>query len=254
MGQARAHRAAHSPAARIEPGAAVVLAGISGRLDPGLEPGEIVVATSVRGSIGVVPDQRTRRPIRQGRAHEVRQASAPAAHPRPAVATITGQGRTDEPARHVLSTLARCRVDAGATWGMRPVIAGEKKAVPVPTGPGWRGSHTAADSPPGSHPHDGLGHSPHEVRATVTTLRFSLSAAAPPPVGTTPGAASPREDIAHLGRRPLTPTDCERQGQREHAGPDARCQSSRQQEAEVAPRERTRPANGPHGGRLRREG
>ena len=52
MGHVRAHAAAHALAARIEPGAAVVLAGISGGLDPTLVPGEIVVATSVRGPDG----------------------------------------------------------------------------------------------------------------------------------------------------------------------------------------------------------
>jgi 4-hydroxy-3-methylbut-2-enyl diphosphate reductase len=52
MGHVRAHTAAHTLAARIEPGAAVVLAGISGGLDPALTPGEIVVATSVRGPDG----------------------------------------------------------------------------------------------------------------------------------------------------------------------------------------------------------
>lgn len=52
MGHARAHAAAQTLAQRIEPGAAVVLAGISGGLDPALAPGEIVVATSVRGPDG----------------------------------------------------------------------------------------------------------------------------------------------------------------------------------------------------------
>lgn len=52
MGHARAHRAAQNLASVIEPGAAVVLAGISGGLDPALAPGEIVVATSVRGPEG----------------------------------------------------------------------------------------------------------------------------------------------------------------------------------------------------------
>jgi 4-hydroxy-3-methylbut-2-en-1-yl diphosphate reductase len=54
MGHARAHAAAQALAQRIEPGAAVVLAGISGGLDPSLAPGEIVVATSVRGPDGDV--------------------------------------------------------------------------------------------------------------------------------------------------------------------------------------------------------
>ncbi len=52
MGHVRAHAAAHALSARVEPGAAVVLAGISGGLDPALVPGEIVVATSVRGPDG----------------------------------------------------------------------------------------------------------------------------------------------------------------------------------------------------------
>jgi 4-hydroxy-3-methylbut-2-enyl diphosphate reductase len=52
MGHGRAHAAAEMLARRIEPGAAVVLAGISGGLDPTLTPGEIVVATSVRGPDG----------------------------------------------------------------------------------------------------------------------------------------------------------------------------------------------------------
>ena len=52
MGHVRAHAAAQTLASRIEPGAAVVLAGISGGLDPALAPGEIVVATSVRGPDG----------------------------------------------------------------------------------------------------------------------------------------------------------------------------------------------------------
>jgi 4-hydroxy-3-methylbut-2-enyl diphosphate reductase len=52
MGHARAATAAHSLASAIEPGAPVVLAGISGGLDPALAPGEIVVATSVRAPDG----------------------------------------------------------------------------------------------------------------------------------------------------------------------------------------------------------
>ena len=52
MGHVRAHAAAQRLASGIEPGAAVVLAGISGGLDPALRPGEIVVATSVRGPDG----------------------------------------------------------------------------------------------------------------------------------------------------------------------------------------------------------
>jgi 4-hydroxy-3-methylbut-2-en-1-yl diphosphate reductase len=52
MGHLRAHAAAERLASGIEPGAAVVLAGISGGLDPALRPGEIVVATSVRGPDG----------------------------------------------------------------------------------------------------------------------------------------------------------------------------------------------------------
>jgi len=52
MGHARAHTAALTLASAVEPGAAVVLAGISGGLDPALRPGEIVVATSVRGPDG----------------------------------------------------------------------------------------------------------------------------------------------------------------------------------------------------------
>ncbi|MDR3648093.1 MAG: hypothetical protein P4L20_03295 [Acidimicrobiales bacterium] len=52
MGHVRARAAAEALASGIEPGAAVVLAGISGGLDPALEPGEIVVATSVRGPEG----------------------------------------------------------------------------------------------------------------------------------------------------------------------------------------------------------
>ncbi len=52
MGHARAQQAARSLASEVAPGAAVVLAGISGGLDPALRPGEIVVATSVRGPDG----------------------------------------------------------------------------------------------------------------------------------------------------------------------------------------------------------
>jgi 4-hydroxy-3-methylbut-2-enyl diphosphate reductase len=52
MGHVRAHAAAQRLASAIEPGAAVVLAGISGGLDRRLAPGEIVVATSVRGPDG----------------------------------------------------------------------------------------------------------------------------------------------------------------------------------------------------------
>jgi len=52
MGHARAVSAARSLASAIEPGAPVVLAGISGGLDPALAPGEIVVATSVRAPDG----------------------------------------------------------------------------------------------------------------------------------------------------------------------------------------------------------
>ncbi|HLM96566.1 MAG TPA: hypothetical protein VK283_09620 [Acidimicrobiales bacterium] len=48
MGHIRAQASAEALASGIEPGAAVVLVGISGGLDPALEPGEIVVATSVR--------------------------------------------------------------------------------------------------------------------------------------------------------------------------------------------------------------
>jgi 4-hydroxy-3-methylbut-2-enyl diphosphate reductase len=52
MGHARAEAAARSLASEIAPGAPVVLAGISGGLDPALAPGEIVVATSVRAPDG----------------------------------------------------------------------------------------------------------------------------------------------------------------------------------------------------------
>ena len=52
MGHVHAHAAAKTLAAGLEPGAAVVLAGISGGLDPALQPGDIVVATSVRGPDG----------------------------------------------------------------------------------------------------------------------------------------------------------------------------------------------------------
>jgi len=52
MGHVRAHAAAQTLASGIAPGAPVVLAGISGGLDPSLRPGEIVVATSVRGPDG----------------------------------------------------------------------------------------------------------------------------------------------------------------------------------------------------------
>ena len=48
MGHRRASAAAGALAARLAPGAPVVLAGISGGLDNGLEPGEVVVATAVR--------------------------------------------------------------------------------------------------------------------------------------------------------------------------------------------------------------
>jgi 4-hydroxy-3-methylbut-2-enyl diphosphate reductase len=52
MGHVRCRAAAQSLASELEPGAAVVLAGISGGLDPALRPGEIVVATSVLGPEG----------------------------------------------------------------------------------------------------------------------------------------------------------------------------------------------------------
>ena len=52
MGHRRATAAAEGLAASLAPGAPVVLAGISGGLDPGLRPGELVVATSVRGPDG----------------------------------------------------------------------------------------------------------------------------------------------------------------------------------------------------------
>jgi 4-hydroxy-3-methylbut-2-enyl diphosphate reductase len=52
MGHVRARAAAEALAVGIEPGGAFVLAGISGGLDPALEPGEIVVATSVRDPQG----------------------------------------------------------------------------------------------------------------------------------------------------------------------------------------------------------
>ena len=52
MGHVRAHAAAQRLASGIEPGGAVVLAGISGGLAPDLAPGEIVVATSVRDPDG----------------------------------------------------------------------------------------------------------------------------------------------------------------------------------------------------------
>ena len=56
MGHRKAEGRALGLAAELPPGAPVVLAGISGGLDPGLLPGEIVVATSVRGPDG---DERT---------------------------------------------------------------------------------------------------------------------------------------------------------------------------------------------------
>ena len=52
MGHVRARTAAEALASGIAPGAAVMLAGISGGLDPALAPGEIVVATSVRDPEG----------------------------------------------------------------------------------------------------------------------------------------------------------------------------------------------------------
>ena len=52
MGHARATVVATELAQRLAPGAPVVLAGISGGLDPDLRPGEIVVATTVRGPDG----------------------------------------------------------------------------------------------------------------------------------------------------------------------------------------------------------
>jgi 4-hydroxy-3-methylbut-2-enyl diphosphate reductase len=52
MGHVRAHAAANRLASEVKPGAAVVLAGISGGLAAELAPGEIVVATSVRGPDG----------------------------------------------------------------------------------------------------------------------------------------------------------------------------------------------------------
>jgi 4-hydroxy-3-methylbut-2-enyl diphosphate reductase len=52
MGHARATAAAQLLASDIAPGEPVVLAGISGGLDPALAPGEIVVATSVRAPDG----------------------------------------------------------------------------------------------------------------------------------------------------------------------------------------------------------
>jgi 4-hydroxy-3-methylbut-2-enyl diphosphate reductase len=52
MGHTRATAVAETLASDLAPGAGVVLAGISGGLDPALAPGEIVVATSVRGPDG----------------------------------------------------------------------------------------------------------------------------------------------------------------------------------------------------------
>jgi 4-hydroxy-3-methylbut-2-enyl diphosphate reductase len=52
MGPARAEASAGALAAQLGRGAAVALAGISGGLDPALRPGEIVVATAVRGPGG----------------------------------------------------------------------------------------------------------------------------------------------------------------------------------------------------------
>jgi 4-hydroxy-3-methylbut-2-enyl diphosphate reductase len=52
MGHRRAQPAACALAARLDAGAPVVLAGISGGLHADLQPGEVVVATSVRGPEG----------------------------------------------------------------------------------------------------------------------------------------------------------------------------------------------------------
>jgi 4-hydroxy-3-methylbut-2-enyl diphosphate reductase len=52
MGHARAGAVATELAQGLAPGAPVVLAGISGGLAPNLRPGEIVVATTVRGPDG----------------------------------------------------------------------------------------------------------------------------------------------------------------------------------------------------------
>ncbi len=52
MGHRRAEPAARALAARLDAGAPVVLAGISGGLHADLQPGEVVVATTVRGPDG----------------------------------------------------------------------------------------------------------------------------------------------------------------------------------------------------------
>jgi 4-hydroxy-3-methylbut-2-enyl diphosphate reductase len=54
MGHRRAHVVAARVASELEPGAPVVLAGISGGLDPGLAPGDVVVATTVQDPQGRV--------------------------------------------------------------------------------------------------------------------------------------------------------------------------------------------------------
>jgi 4-hydroxy-3-methylbut-2-enyl diphosphate reductase len=52
MGHTRATAVSTTLAQRLSPGAPVVLAGISGGLAPALRPGDIVVATTVRGPDG----------------------------------------------------------------------------------------------------------------------------------------------------------------------------------------------------------
>jgi 4-hydroxy-3-methylbut-2-enyl diphosphate reductase len=54
MGHRRAEVVAARLAARLAPGAPVVLAGISGGLDSDLSPGDVVVATTVQGPDGAV--------------------------------------------------------------------------------------------------------------------------------------------------------------------------------------------------------
>ena len=53
MGHRRAEPVAVRVAATLSPGQPVVLAGISGGLDPGLAPGDVVVATTVRDPEGI---------------------------------------------------------------------------------------------------------------------------------------------------------------------------------------------------------
>lgn len=122
MGHVRAHAAAQRLASRIEPGAPVVLAGISGGLDPALAPGEIVVATSVRGPDGDV------RPLSGSDAEAVAaelRAAGRRVHLGPIVSSKTlvhGERRTQLARSGALAVDMESAWVAGALAGHRLVI------------------------------------------------------------------------------------------------------------------------------------